>query len=151
MSVILAVWEYQGGGTPMDDERWLAYMLATVYHETATRIWPIEEYGKGAGHEYGQGRPGNRPGLLRARFRRSLTWRDNYAKGLATILASSTTATSNGIRSMALDSLIATRVLFRGMAEGWFTGRKLGQYFNETPKTIPSTPGRSSTATTTTS
>jgi putative chitinase len=22
--------------------------------------------------------------------------------------------------------------MFRGMAEGWFTGRKLGQYFNET-------------------
>ena len=28
-TVILAVWEYQGGGTPMDDQRWLAYMLAT--------------------------------------------------------------------------------------------------------------------------
>ena len=34
-SVILAVWEYQAGGTPMTDIRWLAYMLATVYHETA--------------------------------------------------------------------------------------------------------------------
>ena len=33
---------------------------------------------------------------------------------------------------LALDSLIATRILFRGMAEGWFTGRKLGQYFNDT-------------------
>ena len=32
---------------------------------------------------------------------------------------------------IALDSLIAARVMFRGMAEGWFTGRKLGQYFNE--------------------
>ena len=32
---------------------------------------------------------------------------------------------------MALDSLIATRILFRGMAEGWFTGKKLGQYFND--------------------
>ena len=28
-NVILAVWEYQAGGTPMDDIRWLAYMLAT--------------------------------------------------------------------------------------------------------------------------
>ena len=36
MSVILAVWEYQGGGTPMTDDRWLAYMLATTYHETAS-------------------------------------------------------------------------------------------------------------------
>ena len=44
-SVIFAVWEYQGGGTPMDDARWLAYMLATVYHETAARMWPITEYG----------------------------------------------------------------------------------------------------------
>ena len=31
---------------------------------------------------------------------------------------------------MALDSLIATRILFRGCAEGWFTTHKLGQYFN---------------------
>jgi len=30
-----------------------------------------------------------------------------------------------------LDSLIAARVMFRGMAEGWFTGAKLGDYFNE--------------------
>jgi hypothetical protein len=33
---------------------------------------------------------------------------------------------------MALDSLIATRVLFRGMAEGWFTKKKLGDYFSDT-------------------
>ena len=33
---------------------------------------------------------------------------------------------------LALDSLIASRILFRGMAEGWFTGKKLGQYFNDT-------------------
>src|SRR4249919_3619876 len=32
---------------------------------------------------------------------------------------------------MARDSLIATRVLFRGMAEGWFTKHKLGDYFND--------------------
>jgi len=44
-SVILAVWEYQAGGTPMDDIRWLAYMLATVYKECAMRMWPTTEYG----------------------------------------------------------------------------------------------------------
>ena len=31
---------------------------------------------------------------------------------------------------VALDSLIAARITFRGMAEGLFTGKKLGQYFN---------------------
>jgi putative chitinase len=32
---------------------------------------------------------------------------------------------------MALDSLISARILFRGMAEGWYTGEKLGDYFND--------------------
>ena len=44
-SVILAVWDHQAGGTPMNDLRWLAYMLATTYHETAQRMWPITELG----------------------------------------------------------------------------------------------------------
>ena len=52
-SIILGVWEYDAGGTPMDDVRWLAYMLASVFHETAQRFWPIEEYGKGQGRDYG--------------------------------------------------------------------------------------------------
>ena len=52
-SVILAVWDYQGGGTPMTDLRWLAYMLATVYHECATRMWPTTEYGS---QDYLQGK-----------------------------------------------------------------------------------------------
>ena len=32
---------------------------------------------------------------------------------------------------MALDSLIATRILFKGMAQGWFTGKQLDEYFND--------------------
>ena len=42
-NVILAVWEYGAGGTPLTDIRWLSYMLATTYHETAETMWPIEE------------------------------------------------------------------------------------------------------------
>src|SRR6202000_1124774 len=30
-----------------DDDRWLAYALATTYHETAQHMQPIDEYGKG--------------------------------------------------------------------------------------------------------
>ena len=80
-SVILAVWDYQAGGTPMSDLRWLAYMLATVY---------------------------------------------NASKALSLIDDRDLVDHPE----MALDSLIATRILFRGMAEGWFTERKLGEYFN---------------------
>jgi hypothetical protein len=55
--VILGLWEGQYLGTPMTDLRWLAYMLATVYHETAQKFWPIREYGLGQGHEYGKEDP----------------------------------------------------------------------------------------------
>ena len=44
-NVILGLWEGGQTGTPMDDLRWLAYMLATVYHECATKMWPVTEYG----------------------------------------------------------------------------------------------------------
>mgnify|MGYP000597212840 CR=1 FL=1 len=36
------------------DKRYLAYMLATVYHETAKTMQPIAEYGKGKGKPYGK-------------------------------------------------------------------------------------------------
>ncbi len=36
----------------LSDKRWLAYMLATVYHETAKTMQPIEEYGRGVGRDY---------------------------------------------------------------------------------------------------
>ena len=72
MSVILAVWEYQGGGTPMTDDRWLAYMLATTYHETATRMWPIREYGS---ENYLKSKP-YYPYFGRGFVQ--LTWEENY-------------------------------------------------------------------------
>ena len=46
----LTAWEKSG----LADIRWLAYMLATSYHETAQTMQPIEEYGKGRGKPYGQ-------------------------------------------------------------------------------------------------
>jgi hypothetical protein len=123
-SVILAVWEYQAGGTPMTDIRWLAYMLATVYHETAQHMWPNTEYGSDSylqGQEYW-------PYIGRGYVH--LTWEANYdkaSKALSLIDNRDLVAHPE----MALDSLIAARIMFRGMAEGWFTGKKLGQYFND--------------------
>jgi hypothetical protein len=124
MSVILAVWEYQGGGTPMSDERWLAYMMATTYHETAMRMWPITEYGS---DEYLQSKdywPYIGRGFV------MLTWEDNY-RYASTALSLVDERDLVEHPEMARDSLIATRILFRGMAEGWFTQRKLGDYFDK--------------------
>jgi len=124
-NVILAVWEYGAGGTPMTDIRWLAYMLATVHHETATRFWPIREYGS---PEYLQSKP-YYPFFGRGFVQ--LTWEDNYRKASSALgLIDERDLVAHP--DMALDSLVATRCLFRGMAEGWYTGKKLGQYFNDT-------------------
>ena len=116
-SVILAVWEYSVGGTPMTDERWLAYMLATTYHETAHRMWPITEYGS---QSYLQGKE-YYPYIGRGFVQ--LTWEDNYRKASSALgLIDERDLVDHP--EMALDWLIATRCLFRGMAEGWFTGQK---------------------------
>ena len=124
-SIILGLWEGQYTGTPMSDIRWLAYILATVYHECATTMWPITEYGS---QSYLQGKD-YYPYIGRGFV--MITWEDNYRRASQEL---SLTGTRDLVEhpELALDSLIAARILFRGMAEGWFTGRKLGQYFNET-------------------
>jgi len=122
-SVILAVWEYQAGGTPMTDERWLAYMLATVYHETQYEMWPNEEMG---GEDYLRSKdyyPYYGRGYVH------LTWEDNYRNASAALgLIDNRDLVDHP--EMARDSLIAARIMFRGMAEGWFTGRRLSHYFD---------------------
>lgn len=129
-SAILSQWETSTTGTPMTDLRWLAYMLATTYHETAQKMWPIEEYGKGKGYEYGK--PDKETGqTYYGRGFVQLTWKDNYSK--ATINLSLTDELDLVWHpEKALDLIIASRIMFRGMSEGWFTGKKLGMYFNET-------------------
>lgn len=123
-NIILAVWEYGAGGTPMTDMRWLAYMLATTYHETATRMWPITEYGSESYLMAKDYWPYIGRGFV------MLTWEDNYRKASSALgLIDERDLVDNP--ELALDSLVATRCLFRGMAEGWYTGRKLGQYFND--------------------
>jgi len=127
-SVILGLWEGQYTGTPMEDMRWLAYILATAYHETATKIWPIREYGLGKGHEYGI--PDENGNTFYGRGFVQLTWKENYERASA-ILGLIDDRDLADFPDIALDSLVAARVMFRGMAEGWFTSKKLGDYFNE--------------------
>lgn len=123
-NVILALWEGDQTGTPMEDTRWLAYMLATAYWETGYRMWPITEQGS---QEYLTGKD-YYPYIGRGFVQ--LTWEDNYRNASAALgLIDDRDLVVHP--DLALDSLISARVMFRGMAEGWFTGRKLGQYFNE--------------------
>lgn len=121
ITAILDAWQ----ASQMTDLRWLAYMLATAYHETARTMQPIAEYGKGKGRKYGvKGKHGQVP---YGRGYVQLTWDVNYEKadqelGLGGALLNNF--------DLALDQDLAAKIMFLGMEEGWFTGKKLGDYFD---------------------
>ena len=94
------------------------------HHHVADR-----EYGKGAGHEYGEPDPETGE-IYYARGFVGLTWKSNYDRASAALgLIDDRDLVWHP--DLALDSLIASRVMTRGMSEGWFTGAQLGDYFNE--------------------
>jgi hypothetical protein len=115
------------------DLRWAAYMLATVKHECADTWRPIEEYGRGAGHKYGEpvevtGADGTK--YVNAYYGRGyvqLTWKDNYleigqALGMGDELALHP--------ERALEPEIAYRIMSLGMRKGTFTGKSLSKYIS---------------------
>lgn len=108
------------------DLRWMAYMLATAYHETAATMQPIAEYGKGKGRKYGV--PGKYGQVPYGRGWVQLTWDFNYEKADEELNLNGALLKNF---DLALDLHIATRILFRGMFEGWFTAKKLSDYFND--------------------
>lgn len=103
------------------DLRWLAYILATVFHETAQTMQPVTERG---GTAY----------LMRKKYYpyygRDLcqtTWLTNYEK----------VKQFSGIDVVTHPELIANlelavKVAFTFMQKGWYTGKRLGQFFNDT-------------------
>lgn len=100
---------------------WLAYELATAWHES--RLKPIEEWGKGKGREYGKvNATGKAPygrGLVQ------LTWHANYVKADDELKLGGKLANDY---DLALDPDIAVKIMARGMEEGWFTGKSLSTY-----------------------
>jgi len=112
----------------LTDQRWLAYMLATTWHETARTMQPIREYGKGKGREYGKSDAVTGQ-IYYGRGFVQLTWKANYIK-MSRKLYGDDRLVENP--DLALELGTATDILFRGMIDGDFTGVKLATYFNET-------------------
>ncbi|UYW25905.1 hypothetical protein OKC48_21940 [Methylorubrum extorquens] len=103
----------------------LGYALATTFHETARTMQPIEEYGRGKGKSYG-------PTGFWGRGFVQLTWEENYAKATQRLrqlgyLRANEDLVKTPKLAMRLD--LAAAILFYGMVEGWFTGKKLADYF----------------------
>jgi hypothetical protein len=108
---------YLQGDAAVDDIRWAAYMLATVKHECAGTWRPIEEYGKGAGHAYGNpvvGPDGNAHTYY-GRGYVQLTWQGNY-QTMSTALGLSGADDLVTHPERALDPDIAYRIMSHGIA-----------------------------------
>lgn len=152
MNAILDEWDRRQSIGKVIDNRHLAYMLATVFHETGgtmqpvtenlsysaerlTEVWPArfptiasaKPYARNprklANKVYG-GRMGNAAPddgwLYRGRGLSQITGKANYAKfGIA------------DTPEKAAEMATAVRILFDGMIAGTFTGKKLGDYFNQ--------------------
>lgn len=127
-------WDNSG----LTDIRWLAYMLATSYHETAKTMQPIEEYGKGKGRPYGKkikhsGTPYEYPDkLYYGRGDVQLTWYENY-EAMGKLLGIPLLEQPE----LALQPDISARIMIEGMTKGLsgrgdFTGVSLENYFNTT-------------------
>lgn len=134
-NAILDAWDRSGLG----DIRWLAYMLATTYHETAGTMQPIKEYGGKSYFKRMYDIKGDRPYKARelgnltpgdgARFCGrgyvQLTGRTNYARATEVCGADFIKTPA-----LAMRPAYAAQIMFSGMTEGWFTGKKLSHYIN---------------------
>lgn len=129
MTAILDEWESKP--TTYKDDRWLAYMLATVYHETDKKFQGINEYGPDSYFKKYDGRKdlGNtEPGdglRFKGRGFVQITGRLNYAK-FSKILG--VDMVDNPLLALDLENCV--KILFYGMTNGTFTGKKLSDYFN---------------------
>lgn len=130
LTAILDEWETNHVGK---DDRWLAYMLATTFHETDKKFQGIEEYGPDSYFKKYDGRKdlGNyEPGdglRFKGRGFVQITGRLNYTK-FSKILG----ADLVGNQGLALNLSNCVKILFYGMTNGTFTGKKLSDYFSPT-------------------
>jgi putative chitinase len=122
MNAILDGWEAK---YPADDDRWLAYALATTYHETDQFMQPIDEYGRGRGLPYGKPDPATGQ-VYYGRGFVQLTWERNY-ETMSGLLGVDLVHHPD----LALELDNATNIMFMGMMKGLFTGRSLGDYFSK--------------------
>ncbi len=143
LSFILDVWEKSHA---KKDDRWLAYALATAHHETGFTLQPIREFG-GKNYFFRMYDPGS-PMPRRAALARSmgaqmgdgvifhgrgyvqLTWRSNYAK-MGKVFGVDLTSNA-AAADQVMQPELAAKIMFKGMEDGAFTGKKFANFFNPT-------------------
>lgn len=121
-------------GAPLS---WAAYALATAYHETASTMQPIREYGGPTYFTRMYDVAGARPQLAIAngntcagdgpkycgRGYVQLTWKNNYSRAGKECGAD---LVANPDIAMRPD--VAAKIMRAGMEHGWFTGKSFASY-----------------------
>ena len=92
--------------------------MATAWHETAQRMQPIEEFGRGRGKAYAPTYYGR--GFVQ------ITWERNYAR-LSDVIGVDLVTYPE--KALEMDNAI--QILFVGMIDGLFTGKALSDYFDK--------------------
>ena len=106
----------------------VAYMLATAWHETAATMLPIREYGKGRGRKYGRNQDidgslyYNLPHIYYGRGYVQLTWLSNYVK-MGKLLNIDLVNNPD----LAMQPKHAADIMITGMLGGLFTGLSLSR------------------------
>lgn len=136
ITAILDEWDLR----KLTDLRYLAYMLATTFHETGRTMQPIHEMGGAAYFTKMYDVTGSRPDLARkmgntepgdgvkycGRGFVQLTWKNNYR-----VMSTPAKVDLVANPDRAMETPVATVVLFEGMLKGTFTGKRLADYFHE--------------------
>lgn len=141
MTAIIDEWDRR----KLTDLRWLSYMLGTAKIETAHTMQPIKEMGGTTYFKRMYDVNGSRPALAKRKgntrpgdgalyFGRGyvqLTWKNNYQR-LGDMLRAAGLKDWDlvGNPDLALRPDIAAFIMFEGMIDGIFTGKKLANYFN---------------------
>lgn len=131
MNFLLDVWEFYFAQThPSDGNMFLAYALATAFHETAQTMEPIEEYGRGLSYDYGEP-VGPYGQCYYGRGYVQLTWEDNYKKGEERLRdIYHVEAPLHRYPHRMLEHETSALVMFDGTMNGWFTGVGMPQFFS---------------------
>jgi putative chitinase len=134
MEAVLNEWEKR----KLTDLRWLAYIFATIYHETAHTIQPIEEFGKGNGRKYGRkikmsGIAYEKPDkIYYGRGLVQLTWYENYER-MGKLLKLDLLNNPELVLTIPVSVAVTFEGMTRGLSgSGDFTGKCLEMYFNAT-------------------
>lgn len=131
----------RGGET--DDRRFLAYILATAHHETGGRMQPVRET-FAATDEAAIARldrafaAGHLPQVSAPYWRRDDTGKSWLGRGLVQIthrrnyqrMAELTGIDLLARPERALEMAVSVEILFTGMLQGAFTGRRLADHFS---------------------